>query len=123
MSAAPSGENSCMTLSVPGLDIKFRDAAPRYDFSRGAVLFAGTTSDRIQKECGISREALDDWFAAENSQEGRFLAFRKNRAEIEAMAREIYLNEPVPNDGAVLIKSADVPRLRARLKKTARRLR
>jgi hypothetical protein len=35
--------------SVPGLDIKFRDAAPRYDFSRGAVLFAGTTSDRIQK--------------------------------------------------------------------------
>jgi hypothetical protein len=104
--------------TVSALNIKFRDSAPRYDFSRDAVLFGGTTSDRIQKECGISREALDDWFGAENSQEGRLLAFRKNRAEVEAMAQEIYLNDPVPNDGAILIRSADVPRLRARLNKT-----
>jgi hypothetical protein len=42
-------------------------------------------------------------------QEG--LLFRNHRDKIQAMAREIYLNDPVPADGAVLIKRLDVSRL------------
>jgi hypothetical protein len=106
---------------VSTLDIKFADAPPRYDFSRDIVLFAGTAIDRFKIECAVSREALADWFGAENSQDGRIEAFRKNRTEIEAMAREIYLNDPIPPDGAVLIKTLDVPRLRSSLKTPASR--
>ena len=37
------------------------------------------------------------------------------------MTRELYLNGKVPLDGVVLIKTADVPRLRAKIKLRARR--
>lgn len=106
---------------VPNLDIEFRDAPPRYDFSREVVLFSGRTC-RGEEDCAISRAAPDDWYDADaKGQDGRLDAFRKHRAEIEAMARDIYLNEPVPADGSVLIRTLDVPRLRARLKSRARR--
>jgi len=36
----------------------------RYDFSRDVVVFAGVIGNQ-QKDCAISREALDDWFDAE----------------------------------------------------------
>jgi len=105
---------------VAGLDIEFRDPRPRYDFSRDVVAFVGGIANQ-QKECVISREALDDWFDAEGKgQESYLRAFCQHRTEIQAMARELYLNEKVPSDGAVLIKTTDVQQLRARMKSRAR---
>jgi hypothetical protein len=105
---------------VAALDIEFRDPRPRYDFSRDVVVFAGVVAGQ-QKDCAISREALDDWFDAEGKgQESCLQAFRRHRAEVQAMTRELYLNEKVPSDGAVLIKTADVPHLRAKIKSRAR---
>jgi hypothetical protein len=106
---------------IANLDIEFRDSPPRYDFSRDIVVFAGLSMGR-QKDCAISREALDDWFGADGKdKDGRLQAFRDNRAEIQALARDLYLNEPVPADGVALIKTLEVPELRARLKARARR--
>jgi hypothetical protein len=103
---------------VSGLDIEFRDVQPRYDFSRDVVRIEVLGSGH-PKDYSISREALDDWFGSDgNGPEARVQAFRNHRAEIEALAREIYINEPVPSDGAILIKTADIPRLRAQIKST-----
>ncbi|HSV21971.1 MAG TPA: GSU2403 family nucleotidyltransferase fold protein, partial [Xanthobacteraceae bacterium] len=105
---------------VTGLDVEFRDVPPRYDFLRDVVLVPG--GGHRQPDYAISREALDDWFGSEGvGQEPRIKAFRNHRAEIEALAREAYVNEPVPADGAIVITTADVPRLRTRIKSTARR--
>jgi hypothetical protein len=108
---------------VPSLDIEFRDPPPRYDFVRDVVVFAGTVRAQ-QTECAISREALDDWLGIEGKgQESYLKAFRNHRDEIQAMAREIYLNDPVPADGAALIKTLDVSRLRTRKKPSGNRRR
>jgi len=90
--------------------------APRFDFSRDVVAFAGIAANQ-QTDCAISREALDDWFHAEGKgPEGYLQAFCLNRREVQAMARELYLHEKVPSDGAVLVKTVDVPRLRTQIK-------
>lgn len=97
---------------VPGLDLRFADAPPRYDSDRDIVVFAGEAAgERIP--CAISREALADHFGAnDQTKEQRVETFRRNRGEIERMARDIYLNRPVLPDGTVLIKTVDVPDLR-----------
>jgi hypothetical protein len=97
---------------LPNHALRFADPRPHYDFGRDIVLFPGqANSHRVL--CAISREALEDHFGADGvTAEGRLAIFRKNRREIEQMARVIYLNRPVPADGAVLIKTADVPYLR-----------
>jgi len=107
---------------IPGLDLRFADAPPRYDFDRDTVAFPGEAEgERVL--CAISREALEDHFGADGqTKEQRVETFRRNRQEIERMAREIYLKKPVPPDGAVLIKTSEVPALRqiARRRKHAR---
>jgi hypothetical protein len=97
---------------VPGLDLTFREPVPRYDFERDAVNFIGTAG-RSEVRCAISREALDDNFGATSglSNNQRLDKFRKNRLSIEQMAREKYLNWPLDEPEAVLIKTADVPKL------------
>ncbi|MGH6974151.1 MAG: GSU2403 family nucleotidyltransferase fold protein [Stellaceae bacterium] len=97
---------------VPGLDLHFADAAPRYDFSREAVTFeAKAGGERVL--CAISREALEGHFGADNlTKDQRLDVFRRCRREIQEMARLTYLNRPVPADGAILITTADVPSLR-----------
>jgi hypothetical protein len=106
---------------VSGLEIEFSDAPPRYDFSRDVVLVPGRPNSQ-PRDYAVSREALDDWFGSEGEgAEVRIQAFRRHRAEIEELAHEVYANEPVPADGGILIKTADIPRLRARIKSTARR--
>jgi hypothetical protein len=106
---------------ISGLDIEFRDAPPRFDFSRDVVQAAGMVGGH-PKDYAISRAALDDWFGAEGSAPTAHIdAFRKHGPEIEALAREVFLNEPVPADGVILIKTADIPRLRTRIKSAARR--
>lgn len=110
--------DSCTQLAtrvVSGLDIEFPDAQLRYEFSRNVVLAEAIASGH-PKDYSVSREALDDWFGSDgNGPEARVKVFRNHRAEIEALAREIYINEPVPADGAILIKTADIPRLRGLL--------
>jgi hypothetical protein len=101
---------------VSNLDIEFRDAPPRYDFARDVVVFSGLAFGQAI-DFAISRPALDDWFGGEGKDvEARIKAFAEHRAEIQAMARETYLNDPVPADGAVLITTSEVPRIREKLK-------
>jgi Protein of unknown function (DUF1488) len=64
-------------------------------------------------ECAVSREALEDYFAADGmDRTGRLEAFRKNRGAIEEMARTMYLSWPVERLAAVLVATADVGKLR-----------
>lgn len=98
---------------IPGLDLTFNDPRPRYDFERDIVTFVGEALGHPVR-CAISREALDDNFGAttSSSNEQRLEKYRKNRAAIERMAREKYLNWPIEEPDAVLIKTLDVEKLR-----------
>jgi hypothetical protein len=107
-----------MRSLVSGIRLEFPDAQPRYDFSRQAVNVPVVASGR-PTAYSVSQAALDDWFGAGEGQEERIQAFRNHRAEIEALAREVYFNEPVPADGSILIKTMDVPRLRNRIRSRA----
>ncbi|HXY98557.1 MAG TPA: GSU2403 family nucleotidyltransferase fold protein [Stellaceae bacterium] len=101
---------------LPGSDLRFTDAPPRYNLSDETVRFeAQAGRERIL--CAISREALGDHFGADDpTKEGRLDVFRKHRKEIQEMARLVYLDRPVPADGAVLITTSDVAGLREQLK-------
>jgi hypothetical protein len=107
---------------VSGIGVEFPDAQPRYDFSLDLVQVPIVASGR-STVYSVSRAALDDWFGAGEGQEERIKAFRNHRAEIETLAREVYINEPIPADGSILIKTMDVPRLRNRIKSKARHAR
>ena len=101
---------------LPDLDLTFADMPPRFDFSRETVVFEGIAGGQ-RMFCSISREALDDHFGADGmTKEERVEVFRRNRREIQELARLVYLNKPVPADGAVLITTADVPALRRWIK-------
>jgi hypothetical protein len=97
---------------ILGLDLKFADPVPRYDFERDVVTFIGEAG-RSAVRCAISREALDDNFGATTglSNEQRLDKFRKNRSSIEWIAREKYLNWPVEEPETVFIKTMEVPKL------------
>ena len=95
---------------LPGIDLKFSNPAPHYDFSRDIVTFAGEAFG-APVTCAISREALDDHFGAATKEE-RLQKFLENRSSIESMTREKYLNWPIEEPDAVLIKTSDVPKLR-----------
>lgn len=101
---------------LPGHGLRFVDAPPRYNFSHDTVMFEAQAG-RERVLCQISREALEDHFGANDlTKEGRLDVFRKHRREIEEMACIVYLDRPVPADGAVLIRTADVAELRQQLK-------
>jgi len=97
---------------IPGLDLRFAAPAARYDLDRGVVTFIGEAGG-ADVRCAISREALADHFGANRlDKEGRLKKFREHREEIERLARLKFLERPVEEAGAVLIKTADVPDLR-----------
>jgi hypothetical protein len=98
--------------TIPGLDLKFNEPVPHYDFERDVVTFVGEAGKSAVR-CAISREALDDNFGATTglSNEQRLDKFRKNRSSIERMARQKYLNWPVEEPETVLIKTMEVPNL------------
>jgi hypothetical protein len=98
--------------TIPGLDLKFNEPVPHYDFERDVVTFVGEAG-KSAVGCAISREALDDNFGATTglSNEQRLDKFRKNRSSIERMARQKYLNWPVEEPETVLIKTMEVPNL------------
>jgi hypothetical protein len=97
-----------------GLDLTFNNSAPHHDFGRDIVTFDGEALGHPVR-CAISREALDDHFGTAGTsgrtKEERLETFRKNRSAIERMAREKYLFSPVEEIEAVLIKTADIPKL------------
>jgi transcriptional regulator with XRE-family HTH domain len=69
------------------------------------VFWANDGETRVR--CVISREALDDHF----SDNGRLrfeAAFKKYRADIEALARRKYLLGQREPDGSVLIRTGDI---------------
>jgi hypothetical protein len=100
---------------VPELDLAFDNPPARYDFDRDIVAFEGRESFGNRIACSVSRETLDDHFGADRlDREGRIECFRRNRAAIENMLRTKYISWPVEEPGAVLLKTADVPRLRSR---------
>ncbi len=105
---------------VPGLDIEFAAPAARYDFDRDVVAFLGQAGGAAVR-CAISREALEDHFDADRlDREGRLSKFREHRSEIQRLLQMKYLSWPVEEIGAVLIKTADVPKLRKILKKASK---
>lgn len=97
---------------IPGVDLYFADAPPRYDFDRHVIAFPAEDNKGERVTCAISREALHDHFGTGKTNDERIEIFRRHRQEIESMAREIYLHSPLAPDGTVLIKTADVPGLR-----------
>jgi len=94
---------------LPGSDLRFANPAPHYDFSRDIVTFVGEAFS-ASVTCAISRAALDDRFGTTTTKE-RLQKFLDNRSLIEKMAREKYLNWPIEEPDAVLIKTSDVPKL------------
>jgi hypothetical protein len=95
-----------------GVDLTFHDSEARYDSRHEVVVFAGEALRR-PVECAVSREALEDYFGADNvDRAGRLEAFHKNRSEIEQMARTKYLTWPVEAADAVLLGAADIDKLR-----------
>ncbi len=94
---------------LPGSGLAFANPAPHYDFSRDIITFVGEAFG-APVTCAISRAALDDDFGAHTKEE-RLQKFLENRSIIEKVAREKYLNSPIEEPEAVLIKTGDVPKL------------
>lgn len=96
---------------LPRIDLAFDDRPANYDFIHDVVIFRGQALGK-PVECGISREALDDHFGTDHADnEGRLDKFRNKRSLIEEMARTKYLSWPIEEPEAVLVKTADVPKL------------
>ncbi len=97
---------------IPDAELGFDRRPPRYDADRDVVQFEG--SDRGDPvRCEIGGEALEDYFAADGvSQNERLASFSGNRAAIEKLAVTKYLLSPIEEPGAVLIKTAEVEKLR-----------
>jgi transcriptional regulator with XRE-family HTH domain len=81
------------------------DSTHRYESDRG-VTFWGQDGPR-EVRCQISREALDDHFS-EGDRLRPEAAFKKHRAEIEALVRRKYLQGQLEADGTVLLKTLDL---------------
>jgi hypothetical protein len=108
--------------TVSGLDLIFADTPPRYDPDRHVIAFPAEDSGGDRVLCAISRETLDDHFGTDGqTNDKRVEAFRRHRREIEHMARDVYLHHPVPPDGAVLIRTTEVPDLLRRATKQAKK--
>lgn len=100
---------------VPGLELAFHNPPVRYDSGRDIVAFDGEALGS-KVECAVSREALDEHFGANGlDRRGRLEAFQKNRSAIERLLRAKYLTWPIEEAETVVLKSADVEKLRQEL--------
>lgn len=90
--------------------LAFPNPRERYDGRRDVVVFWGLDGER-EVECGVTWEALEDHFQARRDPLQAFVAHER---DIEREARRKYLAGRIEDDGAVLIRSADLlPRQRA----------
>ena len=102
--------------SLPISPLRFDDPVPRDVFDRGIVVFEGKSGE-TRATCAISREALEDHFGGDGlDRAGRARLVRKNQREIEAMAALKYAHWPIEDPRMTLVKTEDVPRLRAQLR-------
>lgn len=76
----------------------FLDEEQKYDFNSKIIMFRGQDGEK-EIICAISQQALDDHFQGE---------FKKNRKEIEHVARRKYLYNELESDGSILISSSDL---------------
>ncbi len=76
----------------------FLDNDYKNDFNRNIIMFKGQDGEK-EILCAISQEALDDHFNGE---------FKKNRKEIEHIARKKYLYNELEHEGSVLIRTTDL---------------
>jgi fido (protein-threonine AMPylation protein) len=86
-------------------DLTFPEPEAQYDFDRGVVVFWAYDGKR-RVRCGISREALDDHYGAD--QRDIVEAFQEHRQEIAERARRRYLAGDTERDGSVLIRTTDL---------------
>ncbi len=94
---------------IPGIDLTFTRAAPRYNFDRHVVIFDAESMGK-DIQCAITREALSDYIRASGlSQKDLIKVFLENRSIIEKLTRNKYLSHPIEELGAILIKSEDMP--------------
>jgi hypothetical protein len=97
---------------IPGVDLVFEDQTQRYDPERDAVSFVGKALGHAVN-CAVSREALEDYFGAnDGGRAARLEAFVTNRSKIEDLVRRKFLYWEVESPGEVLLRAADVERLR-----------
>lgn len=97
---------------VPNLKLEFAAPTGRYDAERDVVNFAGQAGLETVR-CAVSREAIEDHYMIDGAgQEGPLKAFRANRTIFEKMAQRKFLHWPIEEPSRVLIKSADIERLR-----------
>lgn len=81
------------------------DADHKPDLDDSIVFWGNDGKTRVR--CRISRDALDDHF----SDDGRLrfeAAFKKSRADIEALARRKYVLDQREPDGTVFIRTSDI---------------
>ena len=83
----------------------FSEDTYSYDSSAGVTFWGQDSTKRVR--CVISREALDDHFS-EGDRLRPEAAFKKSRAEIEALAKRRYLLGNIEPDGSVLLKTLDL---------------
>lgn len=97
---------------IPNLKLEFAAPAGRYDAERDVVNFAGQAGLETVR-CAVSREAIEDHYKTDGAgQEDRLRIFRANRTIFEKMAERKFLHWPVEEPGRVLIKTADIEKLR-----------
>ena len=97
--------------ALPALDLAFNNPRLAYDSEREVATFVGEALGS-PVQCGISREALDDHFWADDlGQKGLIERVHKSRSKIEQMARTKFLSWPVEEPEAVLIRTDEVPQL------------
>jgi len=97
---------------IPSIDLAFGNSPVRYDTERDIVRFTGEDNLGRPVPCAISREALEDHFAADGlSKTERVEIFQKNREDIEALTREKFLRSPITDTELTLVKTEDVKKI------------
>jgi Fic family protein len=89
--------------------LEFPEKAEKFDFDREVVLFFGQDG-KNRVRCAISREALDDDFAADNRD--KVDVFTENRKVIEEAARQKYLAGDTETDGSILIHTGELRKVK-----------
>ena len=84
------------------------DAVIVFDVIFTIIAFFDRQPDISRVRCEISRQALDDNFAADGKD--KLQVFRTNRKAIEDFARKKYLAGQTESDGSILIRTLDLYR-------------
>ncbi len=99
---------------LPALSLSFPRPLPRYDFDRKDVVFTAEDAGG-EVTCIVSGEAMRDDFGLKGSDPAAYVeAVRERQSQFEDMARAQYLSTDIEEPGAVLLRSGDASKLRAK---------